>query len=91
MDLLVKLYDLPLPLPMPAGIIVRRALAPEAPLILAWVEERFGPGWRAECQVALSACPTRLHIAIGEQDGRLLGFACHDATGPRPVRPHGRG
>ena len=89
MDLLVKLYDLPPPLPMPASIIVRRALAPEAPLILDWVQERFGPGWRAECQVALSACPTRLHIAIREQDGRLLGFACHDATGRGLLGPMG--
>lgn len=89
MDLLVKLYDLPAPLPMPAGIILRRALAPEAPLILDWVQERFGPGWRAECQVALSACPTRLHIAVRAQDSRLLGFACHDVTGRGLFGPMG--
>jgi len=96
MDLLVKLYTLPPgPDPLPTGITLRRALAPEAPTILPWIEERFGKGWRAEANVALSACPTRIHIAHDDA-GTLLGFACHDVTarglfGPTGVDEKARG
>jgi GNAT superfamily N-acetyltransferase len=96
MDLLVKLYALP-PGPdlLPAGVTLRRALAPEAPLILPWIAARFGEGWRAEAAVALSACPTRIHIAHDDA-GTLLGFACHDVTarglfGPTGVDKKARG
>jgi len=96
MDLLVKLYALPPgPEPVPSGVTLRRALAPEAPVILPWIEQRFGAGWRAEAQVALAACPARLHIAV-DGDGGLLGFACHDVTarglfGPTGVTEAARG
>lgn len=96
MDLLVKLYALPPgPDPLPPGIILRRALAPEAPAILPWIVARFGEGWRAEASAALSACPTRIHIAHDDV-GTLLGFACHDVTarglfGPTGVDEKARG
>ncbi len=96
MDLLVKLYTLPAdPEPLPPGVTLRRALAPEAPVILPWIEARFGEGWRAEAAVALSACPTRIHIAH-DVEGTLLGFACHDVTarglfGPTGVDEKARG
>ncbi|MFY8092015.1 MAG: GNAT family N-acetyltransferase [Niveispirillum sp.] len=96
MDLLVKLYSLPPgPDPLPAGATLRRALAPEAPQILPWIEQRFGAGWRAEAAVALSACPARIHIAH-DDGGALLGFACHDVTarglfGPTGVEERARG
>ncbi|KPF84260.1 GNAT family acetyltransferase [alpha proteobacterium AAP38] len=96
MDLLVKLYALPPgPDPLPPGITLRRALAPEAPLILPWIAARFGEGWRAEAAVALSACPTHIHIAHDDA-GTLLGFACHDVTarglfGPTGVDEGARG
>lgn len=96
MDLLVKLYALPPgPDTIPAGVTLRRAIAPESPVILDWIAACFGPGWRAEAQVALSACPTRIHIALSET-GTLLGFACHDVTarglfGPTGVDECARG
>ncbi|AUN31498.1 GNAT family N-acetyltransferase [Niveispirillum cyanobacteriorum] len=96
MDLLVKLYALPQgPEPLPPGITLRRALAPEAAVILPWIAARFGEGWRAEASAALSACPTRIHIAHNDA-GTLLGFACHDVTarglfGPTGVDEQARG
>lgn len=96
MDLLVKLYTLPPgPEALPPGVTLRRAIAPEAPSILPWIEERFGPGWRAEAATALAACPARLHIAH-DGGGALLGFACHDVTarglfGPTGVDDAARG
>lgn len=96
MDLLVKLYALPPgPDPLPPGVTLRHALAPEAPVILPWIAHRFGEGWRAEAGVALSACPTRILIAYDDA-GTLLGFACHDVTarglfGPTGVDEKARG
>ncbi|MFV3075760.1 GNAT family N-acetyltransferase [Niveispirillum fermenti] len=96
MDLLVKLYTLPPgPEPLPPGVTLRRALAPEAPAILPWIAARFGDGWQAEAAAALSACPARLYLAHRD-DGTLLGFACHDVTarglfGPTGVDAAARG
>lgn len=94
MDLLVKLYSLPeVPAPAP-GITIRRALAPEREPVLAWIGDRFGPGWRGEAAVAFGGCPVRLMLAV--QDGAILGFACWDATarglfGPTGVDEAARG
>jgi len=97
-DLLVRLYDLPA---FPAetrvadaGIVVRRALAPERCVVLPWIRERFSAGWAGEAALALSQLPVTLWIAVRE--GELLGFACHDATargffGPTGVAAAARG
>jgi hypothetical protein len=82
-DLLVKLYELPdatakLEALRLEGIRVRRAMAYERAPLLRWVRERFGEGWAGECEVAFSRQPIACHIAT--RDGRILGFACHDAT-----------
>ena len=97
-DMLVRLYDLP-PLP-PAldgvsrlGISVRRALAPEVPTLVAWAQENF-PGSAAEVGIACGRMPISCFIAVRE--GRILGFACYDATarnffGPEAVVEAERG
>jgi predicted N-acetyltransferase YhbS len=98
MDMLVKLYDLP---PSDAvfarlreqGITIRRALAPEKHKVLAWVRENFSEGWASETDVAFARQPASCFIAV--KDGRVVGFACHDATcrnffGPTGVAPEVR-
>jgi GNAT superfamily N-acetyltransferase len=98
MDMLVKLYDLP---PSAAafarlceqGIEVRRALAPEKHKVVAWVRENFSEGWASETEVAFARQPVSCFIAVKE--GRVVGFACHDATcrnffGPTGVTPDAR-
>jgi hypothetical protein len=95
MDMLVKLYDLP---PSAAalarlrehGIEVRRALAPEKHKVMAWVRDTFSEGWASETDVAFARQPVSCFIAVKE--GRIAGFACHDATcrnffGPTGVDP----
>jgi len=95
MDLLVKLYDLPAdPVHPPAGIQIRRALAPEREPVLDWVAARFGQGWRGECATGFGGCPTRVMLAV--RDGAVLGFACWDVTarglfGPTGVDETARG
>lgn len=101
MDLLVKLYDLPAAdgVAPAAGITIRRALAPEREPVLAWVERRFGPGWRGEAAAGFGTCPARVMLAVREGAGgagEVLGFACWDVTarglfGPTGVDEAARG
>jgi len=81
-DLLIKLYNLPA-IDTEArvaanGITIRRAMAPEGEIIREWIGQHFSHHWVAEASVALSHQPVGLYIAI--RDGRMLGFACFDAT-----------
>jgi len=94
-DLLVRLYDLP---PhdarLPEGITVRRALAPERRLVIAWIERTFHSAWASECELAFSAHPVATWIAT--KAGRVIGFACHDGIakgffGPTGVEEAERG
>ncbi len=77
MDMLVNLYQLP-PLEQPAQARICRVLPPDASRVLEWVAETFGAGWRSECQTALAQQPPTCYIA--QQEGRIVGFACYDAT-----------
>ena len=98
MDMLVKLYDLPESRSLrerlaKAGISVRRALAPEKHKVTAWIRDNFSEGWVSETEVAFSRQPVSCFIAV--KDGRITGFACHDATcrnffGPTGVTPKAR-
>lgn len=95
MDMLVKLYALPDSRPaydrlLEAGIVMRRALAPERHKVVAWVRETFSEAWASETEVAFSRQPVSCFIAI--QQTKILGFACHDAAcrnffGPTGVAP----
>src|SRR5215467_2300663 len=98
MDMLVKLYNLPDSRAACArlreqGIEIRRALAPEKHKVVAWVRENFSAGWASEAEIAFARQPVACFIAIRE--GRIVGFACHDATcrnffGPTGVAPEAR-
>jgi GNAT superfamily N-acetyltransferase len=98
MDMLVKLYELPdsqaanLRLQQ-AGITLRRALAPEKHIVTSWVRKNFSDAWASEVDVAFSRQPISCFIAIAQ--GKVVGFACHDATcpnffGPTGVEPNAR-
>jgi GNAT superfamily N-acetyltransferase len=79
MDMLVKLYDPGLDLlVVPAGLVVRRALAAESEPVLSWVTTMFGLGWRGEAAAALARAPATCLLALA--DGRLAGFACWDVA-----------
>jgi len=97
-DMLVRLYDLP---PLGAalerasaqGVIVRRALSPEQPRVLSWMQANF-PNWAPEVEAAFCRAPVSCLLALRGQS--LLGFACYDATcrnffGPTAVVESERG
>ncbi len=95
MDMLVKLYDLPshggaFERVRQRRVEIRRSLAPEKSQTVAWVRQTFSENWASETDVAFGHQPISCFVAV--QDGRILGFACHDATyrnffGPTGVAP----
>jgi hypothetical protein len=92
MDMLVKLYDLPnsrvaFERLLQVGVVMRRALAPEKHKVAAWVRKTFSEGWASEVEVAFSRQPVSCFIAV--QQGKIVGFACHDATCPNFFGPTG--
>lgn len=98
-DMLVKLYELPDLAPAvarctAAGVTIRRGLAPEKHVVLAWIGAEFGMGWVSETDVAFSRQPVACYIAVEAE--RVIGFGCYDATargvfGPTGVTEAARG
>jgi len=97
-DMLVRLWELPELQPVlarmgSAGVVVRRALAPEKAVVVGWVRARF-PAWVSEVEVAMAHLPASCFVAV--RDGAVVGFACHDAIcrnffGPAGVEESQRG
>ncbi|HVO71082.1 MAG TPA: GNAT family N-acetyltransferase [Aggregatilineaceae bacterium] len=91
-DMLVKLYALP---PVEAdiaaldaaGVMIRRALAPEKHLIAKWIGETFSAFWQSEAEVAVGRTPPACWIAI--EAVQLIGFSCYDTTGKGFLGPIG--
>jgi hypothetical protein len=82
-DLLVKLLDLPDHRPaceraLAQGVVLRRALAPEKHIVGNWVEQRFSPAWRSECEAAFARVPVACFVATKDQE--LCGFCAYEAT-----------
>ncbi|MBE0616334.1 MAG: GNAT family N-acetyltransferase, partial [Proteobacteria bacterium] len=82
-DFLVRLYDLPAhglgaTGPGARHCTVRAAMAYEKRSVVGWVEETFGQGWGSEADVAFGNRP--ISCLVATEEGRLLGFACYDAT-----------
>jgi len=82
-DMLVNLYNLKedwsaLSPANSSGVIIRKPIAPEKFLILQWVRENFSEAWASEVDMAFSRSPVSCFIA--QQDKKMAGFACYDAT-----------
>ena len=90
-DMLVRLWELPPLEPALAacashGTTVRRALAPEKPLVLDFARRHFA-AWEAEVDVSFARLPVACFVAVRE--GAVVGFACHDAIAPDFFGPTG--
>ena len=78
----------------PEGIKIKRAFPGDMYKILDFVCENFGEGWKGEAAYALMQQPPKCWIAV--KDGKVIGFACHDASakdffGPTGVSKDMRG
>ncbi len=97
--MLVRLYALPEGAPLRAGlagqgICIRSCRPYERHIVADWVGNTFSPKWVSECKVAIGHQPVGCVIAT--RGGRVIGFACWDATargfiGPMGVDPDARG
>ena len=90
-DMHVKLYALPsleqaLAAVTAHGIVVKRAIAPEKPMVLAWVREAFASS-APEVEIALTQVPATCFTAV--HGDRVVGFACHDVTTRNFFGPEG--
>lgn len=98
-DMLVALYRLPeqesgLRTLEESSIVIRRAIAPEKQLVMDWVRSHFSQAWVDECDVAFARQPVSCYIAV--EHGKMIGFACYEATcrnffGPTGVSQDARG
>ncbi len=98
-DMLVKLYSLPdlasdIKRQRESGITIRRPIPPEKHIVVEWVRREFGNGWASEAEVTFSRQPVTSFIAM--ENGKMIGFACYDATckaffGPTGVSEAARG
>ena len=93
MDMLVNLYQLP-EKRTADNYTIRRVLPPDIHRVCGMVKEVFGEGWASEILPALYRQPSSCYIA--EHAGRVVGFACFDATalgyfGPIGLREENRG
>jgi GNAT superfamily N-acetyltransferase len=98
-DMLVKLYNLPDSTKLTdklknEDIEIRHPLPPEKHIVINWVRNNFSEGWASECEKTFSTLPVTSYIAV--RDGKILGFACYEATcknffGPTGVLQEARG
>ncbi len=93
MDMLVNLYNLPAR-PEQTYARISRVLPPDLEKVRTMVRNTFGEGWASECLPALCRQPSSCYTAV--KDGKILGFACFDATalgyfGPIGLLPEERG
>lgn len=97
-DMLVKLYDLPadaaLAQPGDPTVVIRRAMAPDMFQIVEFVRSLSSKFAAGECQMCFQGHPITCFVAT--RGGKLLGYACYNATapdffGPTAVLPEERG
>ncbi|MEM6749100.1 MAG: GNAT family N-acetyltransferase [Planctomycetota bacterium] len=84
-DMLVKLYELPDPKPAidraeSHGLRIRPAMAYERSRVRRWITEHFSEGWADEAEACFGRQPITCWVAVDNESGGLLGFACGEAT-----------
>lgn len=92
-DMIVGLTNLP-QYKLSEKIKLKRAFPGDKAQILKFVRENFQSNWEYEVEQSLFQSPGKCFIAT--EEGRLIGFACYDASakgffGPIGVLPSERG
>lgn len=90
-DMLVKLWALPsadaeLAHLRGSGVTCRRAESYERSAALDFVQQHF-PNWVDEAAAGFTQVPPTLYVA--SEGGRVIGFACYNATRPDYFGPTG--
>jgi mycothiol synthase len=69
------------------GIDIRRLEAEDATAFRAYMERDWSWGWTIEACRSLDRSPISTHVAL--QQGQIVGFASHSASGPGQFGPMG--
>ncbi len=77
-DMLVNLSTLPAPASVAEDVWIKRAWAGDLEEILRFIRETFSAGWASETCKAVLQNPSTCFLATHK--GKLIGFACYDAT-----------
>jgi|SRR5690606_20999437 len=78
-DLLVSLYRLDLSLKaVKDDVKIVRLLSPNSDAMVTFVEKHFSKGWASEVKAAIFKPQPTAFVAY--KDGKIIGFACYDAT-----------
>ena len=85
MDLLVRLYDLPLlekeiEKMRNCGVKLQHGFPPDREYVLSWVEKHTSIYAKGEAAKAFANTPASIILAV--KDGDIVGYACYDATAP---------
>lgn len=76
-DMIVRLYELPDESPR-NDVKIKRAFPGDKRAILRFIEENFSKSWADEAEHALMLSPPGCFLAV--EEGKIVGFACYDAT-----------
>jgi len=92
-DMIAGLTHLPARVDVP-GVKLKRAFPTDKDKVLAFIRENFSAGWCGEAEFAMMQAPGKCFIAV--EDGKIVGFACYDASakgffGPTGVAESVRG
>lgn len=80
-DMLVKLYNLPEIWSsnlVPPDIKIRKPIAAEKSMVVAWVRGSYNEFWASETDTAFARSPVSCYVA--QSDTTLIGFACYDTS-----------
>lgn len=77
-DMLVNLSTLPAYIAYPETVKIKRAFPGDKAVILDFIRTHFQENWKNEAEYALMQNPPACFVAT--ENGRLLGFACYDAS-----------
>lgn len=93
-DMLVNLTTLPPAPRLPGNVKLKRIFPGDKTALLNFIEANFQENWKNEAEYALMQNPPACFVAT--ENGRLLGFACYDASakgffGPIGVQSGERG
>lgn len=77
-DMIANLNLMPTECEVAEGVRIKRAFAGDKTEILQFIKDNFHMGWVNEADFALSQNPITCFIAT--ENGKILGFACYDAS-----------
>lgn len=76
-DMIAGLTNLP-EYEIPKGVKIKRAFPGNKEEVLSFVRENFSESWVGEAEYAMLQSPGKCFIAA--ENGKILGFACFDAS-----------